>query len=215
VRLPCGRHGVSTAKTISPNDVITNHCVEHSDHLAHHRYDHNLRHFAGGFQAIVEGSEQGIPMTGAQRRHVEDLADVRTTSPDAAPSLERATLEGVGRDADQRSDLFAVHAAELRQQRNQRTGQHRSDTRHGNEQSVAVGKRAVGRNDLDHALVEQVDVGSEPPDAAPRKTLQHRIFQQSGGILGGDFLRAELAADGEHLGQPFDRPRRLRPYTPV
>ena len=46
----------------------------------------------------------------------------------------------------------------------------------------------IGRNDLDQALVEQVDVGGEPSDAAARKTLQHRIFQQSGGILGGDFL---------------------------
>jgi hypothetical protein len=36
-----------------------------------------------------------------------------------------------------------------------------------------------------------------------RKTLQHRIFQQPGGILGSDFLGAELAANGEHLGQPF------------
>src|SRR6266852_6187383 len=45
--------------------------------------------------------------------------------------------------------------------------------------------------------------------------LQHRIFQQPGGILGGDFLGAELAANGEYLGQPFGgrclplrRPRR-------
>jgi hypothetical protein len=52
-------------------------------------------------------------------------------------------------------------------------------------------------------LVEQVDVGGEANNAAARKTLQHRIFQQSGGILSGDFLGAELTANGEHLGQPF------------
>ena len=51
--------------------------------------------------------------------------------------------------------------------------------------------------------IEHVDIGGEPSDATARKTLQHRIFQQSRGILGGNFLGAELAANGEHLGQPF------------
>ena len=56
----------------------------------------------------MEGFEPRIATPGAHRRHVEDLADVRTAAPDGSPSLERAALEGVGRDADQRSDLFAV-----------------------------------------------------------------------------------------------------------
>jgi hypothetical protein len=58
-----------------------------------------------------------------------------------------------------------------------------------------VGKRGIACNDLDHALVEQLDVGGEPADAAARNPLQHRIFQQSRGILGSDFLGAELAAN--------------------
>ncbi len=55
------------------------------------------------------------------------------------------------------------------------------------EQAIAVGECIIGGNDLDHALVEQVDVGGEANNAAARKTLQHRIFQQSGGIVGGDW----------------------------
>jgi len=50
-----------------------------------------------------------------------------------------------------------------------------------------VAECIIGGNDLDHALVEQVDVGGEANNAAARKTLQHRIFQQSGGIVGGDW----------------------------
>jgi hypothetical protein len=49
-----------------------------------------------------------------------------------------------------------------------------------------TGDAGIGCNDLDQALIEQVDVGGQPSDAAGRKTLQHRIFQQSGGILDGD-----------------------------
>jgi ABC transporter substrate binding protein len=52
-----------------------------------------------------------------------------------------------------------------------------------------------------------IDVGGEPGDTTARKPLQHRIFHQSGGILGGDLLGAELTTDGEHLGQPFGRRR--------
>ena len=53
--------------------------------------------------------------------------------------------------------------------------------------------------------VKHFDIGCEPSDATARKPLQHRIFQQSGSILGGDFLGTELTAHGEHLRQPFDR----------
>src|SRR6516225_9414166 len=47
--------------------------------------------------------------------------------------------------------------------------------------------------------------------AMPRKTLQHQVFQQSGGILSGGFLSAELAANSEHLDELLRcRRRRLR-----
>jgi hypothetical protein len=111
----------------------------------------------------MEGLECRIPITGAHRRHVEHLADIRTTAPDAPPTFEHATLEGVRRNANQSSDLSAVHATELRQERDQRAGQQRSDSPHGGEQSVAVDERIIGRDDLEHPLVEHVDVGGEVP----------------------------------------------------
>jgi len=40
----------------------------------------------------------------------------------------------------------------------------------------------------DQMLIERVDVGCEARDAAARKTLQHRVFQQSGRILGSNLL---------------------------
>src|SRR3974390_890697 len=72
-------------------------------------------------------------------------------------------------------------------------------------QPVAPGERCITHDDLDQALVDFSDVGSKTRDAAPRKTLQHRIFQHSGGILGGDLRVAELAANGNHLREPFGR----------
>ena len=79
-RLPCGRHVVPTVKTIGPNNVVTNHCVEHSDHLAHHRHDHDLRLFSGGGEAIVEISGD-VPSEAAREAAVriarEEAARVR------------------------------------------------------------------------------------------------------------------------------------------
>src|SRR5262245_40053535 len=185
--LPCGRHGVPTAVTVGPNDVVANHGVEHSDHLAHHRHDRDLRQFAGVLEATVEPLEHGIPITGAHRLHEEDVADVRAATPDATPSFELATFKGVGRYAHQSGHLLAAHAAELGQKRNQGATQQWPDPGHGCEQLVSVRERGIGRNNLDQALIEHRDIGGEASDATAGKTLQHRIFQQSGGILGGDF----------------------------
>src|SRR6516164_4851594 len=65
--------------------------------------------------------------------------------------------------------------------------------------------RCICSHDLGQMPVKHFDIGCEPSDATARKPLQHRIFQQSGSILGGDFLGTELTAHGEHLRQPFDR----------
>src|SRR5262252_9423417 len=49
--LPSSRHGVPIVKVVGPNEVITNHGIEHGDHLAHDRNDHDLRHLASALEA--------------------------------------------------------------------------------------------------------------------------------------------------------------------
>src|SRR5262249_10501090 len=49
-----GRHNVPTVKMVGPNDVVTDHCVEHCDHLAHDRDDHDLVLLTSGLETIVE-----------------------------------------------------------------------------------------------------------------------------------------------------------------
>ena len=72
-RLPCGRQNAPTAKTVGPNNVVANHCVEHGDHLTHHRHDHDLRQLAAGRETVVERLEHRIPIAGAHRRHVKQI----------------------------------------------------------------------------------------------------------------------------------------------
>ena len=107
--------GQLTVKEVGPNDVITNHGIEHGDHLAHDRNDHDLRHLASALEALTERLEHRIPIARAHRCHVERVTNWRTTAPDATRSLELAALERIGRDTNQCSDLFAAHCAELGQ----------------------------------------------------------------------------------------------------
>ena len=102
-----------------PNDAVANHCVEYRYHLTHHRHDHDLRLLSRSRKPIVESLERWIPITRAQRRHVEHIANGRATAPDTTHSLELATLEVVGRDTDERSDLRTGELAKLGQERNQ------------------------------------------------------------------------------------------------
>ena len=98
-RLPCGRHTVPTTEMVGPNNVVANHRVERSDHLAHDRNDHNLRQLACGLEPIVEHLEHRIPITRAHRRHVEHVTNWRTTAPDTTPlgrEIEHATFARFG-----------------------------------------------------------------------------------------------------------------------
>src|SRR5262252_6511117 len=213
--LACRRHTVPTAKTVGPNNVVANHCVERGNHLTHHRHDRDLRLLSGGLEAVMERLEPRIPIAGAHRRHVEHMAYARTTAPDATAAFELAAIKIIGCKPDKSGNLLAAHLAELGQERDQRASQHGAYTWHGGEQAETMGESRIGCNDLDQALIKQVDVGGKPSDAAARKALQHHTFQQSGDILGSDFVITELAPDSQHRGELFDhrslllrRPRR-------
>jgi ABC transporter substrate binding protein len=76
--------GVLTMKVAGPNNLVTKHCVEHRDHLAHDRDDRDLVELTSGLETIVERLEHRIPIARAHRRHVKHVANWGTTAPDAA-----------------------------------------------------------------------------------------------------------------------------------
>src|SRR5262245_17146442 len=58
--LPCGRHFVPTGVTVCPNHVVSNHRIEHNDHLTHHRHNNDFGLFPSGLEAAMEDSERRI-----------------------------------------------------------------------------------------------------------------------------------------------------------
>ena len=101
----------------------------------------------------MECFERRIPITCAQRRHVEHMADARATTPDATAPCELAAIEVIRPKPDESGNLFAAHLAEFRQERDQRASQQGAYPRHGSEQPATMGESRIGCNDLDQALV--------------------------------------------------------------
>src|SRR5215203_1260472 len=157
--LPCDRRVAPIGA--GPGDVVTQHRVEGRDHLAHHSHDRDLWQFARSPEAIAEGLECRIPVPCAHGGHVEHVADWGTTSPNAALALELSAVKVVGSDADQRRDLFAAHAAEFRQQRDQGAGQNRPNPRHGGEQAVAMLEYGINCDNLAEVVIELGNVVGE------------------------------------------------------
>ena len=67
-----------------------------------------LGFLAGGGEAVVECFEGGVVTAGAEGCHVEDVSDRHASAVDAAVSPQLAAVEIVGRETDQRGDLFAL-----------------------------------------------------------------------------------------------------------
>src|SRR4051794_28607747 len=93
-----------------PASAVAQHGVKRGDHLAHDGDKDDLGRLAGGGEAVVECFEGGVVTAGAEGCHVEDVSDRHASAVDAAVSAQLAAVEIVGRETDQRGDLFAAHA---------------------------------------------------------------------------------------------------------
>jgi hypothetical protein len=113
-RLPCARHAVPTTKTVGPSIVVANHRIECRDHLPHHRNDHDLRQFAGGFQTIVKDFERRIPITGTHHDPAPVTAHNALFSPYKTARVHHTARRGGGRVATGGTRVLARKAAHHR-----------------------------------------------------------------------------------------------------
>ena len=105
--------------------------------------------------------------------HVKRRTDGRAPTPHNPLASQRATVTGQRRDTDQRRDLFAVQAAELRHVGKQRAAHHRTHAWHRSQEILF---RAPDRAALDRVVEIAIDLGDatlEPPDVI-RETLPDR-----------------------------------------
>jgi len=97
----------------------------------------------------MERFECRIPITSAQRRHVEHVAHARATAPDATASFEFAAIEIIGCKPDKSGNLLAAHLPSSGKSAISVASQHDADPWHGGEQPERWGESRIGCNDLD------------------------------------------------------------------
>ena len=103
----------------------------------------------------------------------------------------------------QLGDLPTAHLAEFRQQCDEREREDRTDARHGSQEPIALSQGDIGGDHRGEPLVEQCDIQRKAHETAAIQTPQDRVLEQSGCILGRDFLVAELPSRGHDLGHPL------------
>ena len=145
-----------------PRCAVTQHGVEDHQEFAHGGGQCQLGRFAAGPEALVEGADHRVVPAGDQRRHVERAAHHPAAALDAALAAALAGIPRDRREPGQSGDRFAVAAAELGQQRQQRARRDRPDAGHRRQDGGplrAVRLRRERRRDL---LVERRELGLQP-----------------------------------------------------
>ena len=175
-----------------PCNIVAEHGIEGCDHLTHDGYDNDLWFLVGRSEPIVKGFEGGIISGRAESGHVKDVTDRHATTVDAAMSFEPTAVEVVRGKADQGSDLFAAHLAELGQQCDEGEGQCGADAPHRGQQVIAPREIGITGDDLSHTFVEQKDIGLEPRQAAFIEAPQHGVLDVGALVFDGDMLVAKL-----------------------
>jgi hypothetical protein len=103
-------------------DVVAHHCREDGEELPDAGDDGDLLLFAGGDEALVEGSNERVVAGRRDRSHVQDRAYVGSPASDRALTFESTAVPVERGDADESRDLLAIEPAELRQLDENRSG---------------------------------------------------------------------------------------------
>ena len=130
-------------------------------------------------------------------------------------AYDMGTLGSMGPSAPsgpQLGDLPTAHLAEFRQQCDEREREDRTDARHGSQEPIALSQGDIGGGDhRGEPLVDQCDIQRKAHETAAIQTPQDRVLEQSGCILGRDFLVAELPSRGSRSRPSARRPRYAEP----
>ena len=95
--------------------MVASHGVEDAQQLAHAGDEGNLRAFAGGDEALVEGPNDRVEACGGEGGHVQHPAQLKAPALDVSPAADAARFMGHGRNARQSGELTAVEPAEFGQ----------------------------------------------------------------------------------------------------
>ena len=138
--------------------AIADHGVEEGQELSHAGGECDLAAFAGGFESLIEGSDDGVASCGGEGGHVECGADVGASASDGACALESAGVSVEGRDADQCADLSSVGGAQFVERGDECGAEYDAGAGDGSYDFVHAVEVVVGVDEFSDLLVQRVDL---------------------------------------------------------
>lgn len=147
-----------------PVSVGFQHGVEDDKELAHAGGDHDFEFFSLVFEALCESCDDGVPGSGCQGRHVEDVSDGSPATTNGAGAVEFAAVAVVGRQASQGADLFTIERPQLRKFCEESDGGDVPDTGRAAEQLDFFLRIIVGLKEFGDFLFNSLDLCIEHVD---------------------------------------------------
>src|SRR5690606_24020089 len=108
--------------------------------------------FAGGFEALGEGSDDGIAADRGEGGHVEDAANGSSSGVDGSFAFEAAAVVVERGHADQGADGASVQLSQLAEAGQQGGAEDRAGAGHGADDAVFAVQVVVGFDELSDLL---------------------------------------------------------------
>jgi hypothetical protein len=87
---------------------MLHHGIQNDEAFMHAGGNGHYKGFARLAEALIKGADHRIEAGGRSRRHLQRIADLFASAPDAAFAFELAAITVKRRDADQRRNGLAI-----------------------------------------------------------------------------------------------------------
>ncbi len=155
--------------------------------------------YAALAQALIEGAQGWIAAHRRERGHVEDGAHRGAAAKDRFMTLPASALLTERRHSDQGCDFAAVETAQLRQTREQHSGQPRTHARHAGELLLERLQARRGLNPLSDLMVDGAQLAFERANRALDTFAQPFGRLRQPVVLGGQHPQQLRAAVDQQL----------------
>ncbi len=174
-----------------PFGILCDEGVEDRKELAHASDYHDFELFTRFLEPLGELPNDGVVVSGGDRRHVQRAADLTATSPDALLALPGARLNVPGGYSYKRGDLLAVEPAQFGQAAQEHGAGDMANSLDASEYLVFVAELFVGLDGLGDQRLELVHLTLDE--------LEGLLDALSGALIGYRFQMTLLL--GLHVGQ--------------
>ena len=96
-----------------PACLMLHHGVQNNEQFVHASGDRYFEGFAGLPQALIERANDGIEAGGGQGRHIQGIADLFPSAPNATFPFQFAAVTIERSDTHQRRNRFAIQDAQF------------------------------------------------------------------------------------------------------